>query len=298
MLNKVIFSAIDVKIHDVFLNANFTNNLGLLGGKIANVIYLLDLAKSDPDTYGYCADFAFELLEEIDANINSHTLIHFKYGLCGIGWGVEFLVKNQYIGLEEDFCLKFESRIQASLLYGRYSGISIGNGLIGYLLYFISRIESSLVIPQSEIMYMNKKCIINIIDKVYDYCICDDDIRVFTKEVENTNYGEVVPLVMSKWEYPVLLWCLIRLLPHEILLQKVENCLERVLFLFLDSNEIPRFKNNQILLLKVINTLPKEYHTKELIRKYIHELKVKLTMVSNYDIDITFDKKEYYKNVL
>lgn len=297
MLKKVEFSKSDVQLYNTFLTANFTDNLGICGGKIGVVIYLLNLVKTDSDSYDFCEDFAFELLDEIDNSINERTLVNFQYGLCGIGWGMEFLVKYQYLGVDEDYCLKFESKIQAGLLYDNYKGIGVSHGLLGYLLYFISRIESSLVIPQSEIMYMNKKCIIHVLDKMFDH-LWVDDFSSFIEEKDNSAYGDIVPLVMSKWEYPILLWSLLRLCSHKILLNKVESYLERILLLLLNSKEIPSFKNNQILLLKVINSAVEDQNTNERISEYMNELKSILTRLLDNDSDTIFEEMEFYQSIL
>ena len=84
-------------------------------------------------------DYAGELIDEIYEEINLNTSTDFADGLTGIGWGIEYLVKNGFIDADTDDILgdidkKVYQRIQFEYEY---------NELPGLLLYQLARFKAN-----------------------------------------------------------------------------------------------------------------------------------------------------------
>lgn len=268
----VPFSTEEKKIHSLFLSANFLENLGITNGKIGIAIYFFNLYRRTGNSL--YEEFAFELLEEVDNAINDRIQLGFRYGLCGIGWGIEFLVRERYIGVDEDICARFEHRIFQSILYDGYQGVGVAEGLCGILLYLVTRIESSLVLPDSDRMFLNKRSIIYALDKLSDL-ITTEKVLDIIKEQDNNMFTGEVPLVLSNWDYPALLWVLGRIWLHNILREKIENLYRVLLLPLADDKSLPNATNNRELLLRVLCSLPslKDAAIVELLHDIIIKMK-------------------------
>ncbi|TKG87813.1 hypothetical protein EYV94_27885 [Puteibacter caeruleilacunae] len=122
----------------LLLKSSFTNNLGLLNGRMGISIYFFHLAKIVRNEI--YQDYAEELIDEIYEEINSNTPCDFENGLAGIGWGIEYLVQNNFIDADTDEVLEeFDDRIIHELKYHSPDSIGIKDGLVGLGMYFLKR---------------------------------------------------------------------------------------------------------------------------------------------------------------
>lgn len=291
----VPFSDEEKKINSLFLSANFLENLGVANGKMGIVLYFFCQYRQKRNSL--YEDFAFELLEEIDGAINDRTWLGFRYGLCGIGWGIEFLVRERYIGVEEDICARFEHRIFQSILYDRYHGVGIADGLCGILLYLVARIESSLILPDSDRMFLIKKSIIYALDKLSNE-ITLEKAKDMAKEQDNSMFIGKIPLVLSNWDYPVLLWVLGRIWLHNLLREKIEKLYSLLLLPLVDETLLPQKANNRELLWRILCNSPELENsvTMELIHSIIIKLKGEhFDNVSQLDGKISGVSDEFFK---
>ena len=81
--NHLILHSIDIE------------DIGLFHGKMGVVLFFAHYARyTDQAIYD---DFAGELLEEISENIPETLPINLETGLCGIGWGIEYLIQNGFM---------------------------------------------------------------------------------------------------------------------------------------------------------------------------------------------------------
>lgn len=78
----------------LLLNASFIDNLGLLNGKMGIAIFFYHYSRYTQNKI--FEDYAGELIDEIYEEINVNTPVNFADGLTGIGWGIEYLVKNHF----------------------------------------------------------------------------------------------------------------------------------------------------------------------------------------------------------
>ncbi|EGJ99604.1 MULTISPECIES: lanthionine synthetase LanC family protein [Dysgonomonas] len=84
-------------------------NPGLLNGRMGIVLYLYQYARYAGRKY-YC-DFADDLLDKVLDSVN-HSSPDFESGISGIGWGVNYLIKNKYVeGDVNDVLFDIDKRV-------------------------------------------------------------------------------------------------------------------------------------------------------------------------------------------
>jgi len=137
-LNKRIGDRLQRIANVLLLNSSFLDNPGLLNGKMGITIFFYHYAQyTDNKLY---EDYAGELIDEIYEEISTSTPVNFENGLTGIGWGIEYLVKNGFVQADTDEALEeidniiYKHRINSPVL------INTGDDLFGYGFYHIARI--------------------------------------------------------------------------------------------------------------------------------------------------------------
>jgi len=137
-LNTMIGDRLQRIANVLLLNASFLDNPGLLNGKMGIAIFFYHYSRYSKNKI--YEDYAGELVDEIYDEINTSTPVNFENGLTGIGWGIEYLVKNGFVqadtneALEEIDCAIYRHRINSPVL------INTGDDLFGYGFYHIARI--------------------------------------------------------------------------------------------------------------------------------------------------------------
>ncbi|MCD7977613.1 MAG: hypothetical protein LUG51_10820 [Tannerellaceae bacterium] len=114
--------------------------LSLYHGKMGILLFFVHYARyTDNPIY---EDFAGKLLDEIFEEINDGLPINFEFGLCGIGWGIEYLLQNGFMEEDSDEILhELDLKIMERDL--RYiQDKSIQTGLEGISYYIHKRIHS------------------------------------------------------------------------------------------------------------------------------------------------------------
>lgn len=120
-------------------NVNLINN-GLYHGKMGIVICLCEYARYiNDDIY---LDLAGDLLDEIISKIDMHMPINYENGLCGIGWGIEYLIRQKYMfGNSDEILEELDARVM-QIDIDRMVDFSVETGLGGIALYMIARITA------------------------------------------------------------------------------------------------------------------------------------------------------------
>lgn len=139
--NKLLSkNKIDPAINHLILNANFLDDPGLFHGKIGVCITFAHLARyTNEDLYN---DLAWRLLDEILDSISLNSL-NFERGLAGVGWGVEYLIQNNFFeGNSADILSELDSEI-LKLNLNCMNDKSVRTGAMGILLYISIRCKSS-----------------------------------------------------------------------------------------------------------------------------------------------------------
>jgi hypothetical protein len=88
----------------LMLHSSSLYNIGLLNGKTGISIFFYHYARyTGIKRYD---DFAGELINEIYKEINRRTPCDFEDGLCGIGWGLEYLIQNHFVAASSNEVLR------------------------------------------------------------------------------------------------------------------------------------------------------------------------------------------------
>lgn len=204
----VEFTEEEKKIHHLLLTANFWTDLGICNGKMKAAVYFLGLYRRTGNRM--YENFAFELLDEIYEAVNEHTPAGFGNGVCGIGWGFEYLIRERLLAVDEDICAKLDGYVSAYFHQGSYREIGLAAGLCGVLFYLLSRMESSRVVPGSGTMNANKELACRVLEKAGDMLAAGDAGRLLQAGCD-PDYSPDLPFFYSGWDYPALLWCAGRL---------------------------------------------------------------------------------------
>ena len=85
-------------------------------------------------------DFASELLENICDNLTMSLPVNFSSGLCGIGWGIEFLKYKRFINDDTDEILSDIDKAVMERDIRRITDTSLETGLTGILAYVNCRL--------------------------------------------------------------------------------------------------------------------------------------------------------------
>ena len=251
-MNKIEFTKEEKLTHYYLINAALMPNMGILNGRMRAIIHFLEISKSQNNTI--YEDFAIELLDEIVDEINDDFPICFEYGLCGIGWGIEYIVKKRLLAVDEDVCAPFDKYINKFILHEDYEGIGLKKGLIGVLLYLLSRLENQDLISKKEVVESCKgqiKAVVKIISRM----LTKEFVLDLQKEKENQDFDPAGIIIYSKWEYPILLQALFLTHYHDIERIEVKNILTRLLSAIKITAHYPKYANNRNLLVKVVEPI-------------------------------------------
>ena len=132
--NKRIDANSDVSY--LILYSSFLNNLGLLNGKMGIIIFFYHYA-----SFTGCKrynKFADELIQELYSEVSIDLPLDFANGLCGIAWGITYLVINNFVKATDDTLDEFDERIMGTNVE-RIKDNSLERGLAGVAYYAMSR---------------------------------------------------------------------------------------------------------------------------------------------------------------
>ncbi len=147
----------------LMLHGSFTPDIGLLRGKMGIAIFFFHYGEySKNKVY---TDFAGELIDEIYREIHVDSPLNFKDGLCGIAWGIDYLIRNKFAEADPDEVLEnLDERIlEWNVKYIR--NYSLEEGLKGIACYIISRCanrqKKNLFIPEEYVIDIIKALELN-----------------------------------------------------------------------------------------------------------------------------------------
>ena len=127
---------LDKIIQYLIVNTSYCESLGLFHGKMGVVLFFAHYARlTKNDLYD---DFAGEILNEILDKIHVNLPIDLEYGYCGIGWGIEYLLRHHFLEGDDDILSEIDSKIMERDPI-RINDLSLKNGLTGILLYVLTR---------------------------------------------------------------------------------------------------------------------------------------------------------------
>lgn len=108
------------------------------------------------------ADYAMDIIYEIQNQIHSNSLANYENGIAGIGVGIDYLIQNNFLTSEDDIYEDIDERMYRAVMYDPWQSFNMYDGLTGYGRYWIMRLGY-----QSPSKYA-KECLTHIIIKIKD----------------------------------------------------------------------------------------------------------------------------------
>ncbi|MDA3853192.1 MAG: hypothetical protein PF444_02985 [Bacteroidales bacterium] len=130
----------------LMLKSSFIKHDGLVHGKMGIAIALAHLSRVENNKL--YLRYAEQLIEQFYYSISAHTPTDFEDGLSGIAWGIEYLVKNEFIEAEDidDVLLEVDKKIKLSFEKSMLANNqSFCNGALGYSYYLQSRTKNTIL---------------------------------------------------------------------------------------------------------------------------------------------------------
>jgi len=246
MQTNIPFSRQQRITNTLLLNASFIDNLGLMHGKMGIAIYFFHLARETGNSI--YEEYAGELIDEIYKEIHAKTQCDFENGLAGIGWGIEYLLRNKFIDADPNEVLEeFDSQIIHEITFHAPDDVGILYGLNGYILYFLSRLQSNT--PGSttyEILNNSLKETLNKLQKrieEHSSDILTDDIW---KEPEIFNLT---------WNYPNALWVLVELVDNVLFITQSEHMIKQLLKPLEEGRILPKLQSHRLMVALVLEKI-------------------------------------------
>jgi hypothetical protein len=166
------------------LNAGFIENPGLLNGKIGIAIFFYNYARySQNKIY---ENYAGELIDEIYEGIDASIPVNFENGQTGIGWAVEYLVKNGFVQADTDEVLsEIDNYVSRSMMSHVITSENC-NDLAGYGFYYPSRLGLRYIDDENSVVKEILQCITFFTDYIEKVIvrkeIADFDLNSLTED--------------------------------------------------------------------------------------------------------------------
>lgn len=123
----------------LIINSSFLTDISLYHGKTGIVLFFYNYARYTKNPV--YDEFAGELLEEIFNEIHDNIGIDFENGLSGIGWGILYLLENQFItGDPNDILEEIDMKMMEVNLQ-RVRNCSLERGIAGFSVYLSYRLS-------------------------------------------------------------------------------------------------------------------------------------------------------------
>ena len=123
------------------MNSFFLKDLGLLNGKMGIVLSLFEYARKTHNDVVY--DYADTLFSSILDEIHQEMCFSFCDGLSGIGWGIEYLLQNNFMnGDSVEICEEID-RLIMEIDTSRIMDMSLDKGFEGLMHYVLYHIQGA-----------------------------------------------------------------------------------------------------------------------------------------------------------
>lgn len=172
------------------IQTSYFTELGLYHGKMGMILFLAHYARfTGDDVYDKVAGF---LLDDIFEEADEDIPINFEFGLCGIGWGIEYLLENGFMkGNSNDILYEIDLKVMERDLE-RIVDKSVETGLAGISYYINKRVNSSTN-PCKSLPFDSKY--LNIWRRINNITIPNDRTILFNI-CNNIPYGDEI----SNWK--------------------------------------------------------------------------------------------------
>lgn len=138
---KKVFSLEERIVNMCMAKSDFVDDLGLFNGKMGLVIFFAHYHKFS--TNRLYEDVADELMEKIITALPANMSIGLSTGLSGIGWGIEYLLQQEFMqGNSFIICADIDRKIM-EIDPRRLTDMSLENGFEGLLHYILAHLSNA-----------------------------------------------------------------------------------------------------------------------------------------------------------
>lgn len=122
----------------LMMKSPFINDIGLYHGKMGVILFFFHFSRYVNNTL--YEDFASELLNDLYDEISVDMPLNLEYGLSGIGWGLHYILQNQFVEGDIDIVLsEIDNKIMEYNLC-RMRDETMKTGSKGILCYISKRV--------------------------------------------------------------------------------------------------------------------------------------------------------------
>lgn len=157
----IVFNREQRIINALMIHSSFIEDIGFLNGKMGLALYFFCLGYFKNDEI--FTHFAEGLLDEVIVSLHVDLPVDFENGITGIGWGIEYLIKNGFIeGNADEILEEIDAKVKHVFIHEECTMNEIIS--IGY--YLMSRISDRSNKDDNIIVLDMKYHIILLIDEV------------------------------------------------------------------------------------------------------------------------------------
>lgn len=140
------------------LNGTLTECPGLVHGKMGIATFFFHYAEFSGNEL--FADYAIDVISEMLNQMHINSPADYEKGIAGIGVGIDYLIRNNFLNVEDDICEDFDYRMYRAVMYDSWQDFSQYNGLVGYGRYWITRLRYQAASIQAQ------ECLLHIITRI------------------------------------------------------------------------------------------------------------------------------------
>lgn len=196
------------KIADYIIKNNNNKYASLLYGNAGICVFLYHLSKVL--NLDYVEKYADELLSDMSQNKFVLPSPDFENGLAGTGWFVEYLIQNGFSEGDTDKILgDIDQEVFKFLNESENIPLCLNNGLLGYLLFMMNRLEGKEKIRTDQTL-VHQELFCDIIDRIF--FLAPSQLPGMNLDLEFDLF----------WHYPLLLLCLAKAFDLDVYNEKIE----------------------------------------------------------------------------
>lgn len=127
-------------INHLILRSPYLPDTGLFNGKTGIALFFLHYYRTT--RHPVFEDHAFDLVDDVCGNLQKDMPLGLEGGLCGIGWGLEYMIYQRFMDGEDDLCGIIDSAVKER--NPRYiTDFCLKSGILGILHYIFIRIKNT-----------------------------------------------------------------------------------------------------------------------------------------------------------
>jgi hypothetical protein len=86
-------------------------------------------------------DYAMDVIGVMMNQIHAGSPADYEKGIAGIGVGIDYLIRNDFLDTEDDIFEDFDARMFRAVMYDPWQDFTLYDGLTGFGRYWISRLQ-------------------------------------------------------------------------------------------------------------------------------------------------------------